>query len=411
MASRYRSRTLFWTIAGAALGVAGGAALDVIHFGPEDKRATQATAAAEDGLDGLRIFLDTCADHPGVHEASYNSAIARLNAAQDSYRSGEIPAASEHLEAGREFARRACHDLATKGLDAPGGDAGRSPGQEPLRDPTQSTTTPAGADSTRSPDETGTEQNPATSDGNGEQRRSASPREIENELQAEAGNEPVPIPNVVGVSWQKAAELLANDGFVFDFRHQVVDTAADEAVVGQSPAAGTLARPCCIVVEVTVKAPELEIAQPHGIPRVMIPEVVGLPLSDAVEILGSRLRVEYVDVGDHDKRHDIVLGQYPPPGEISAIYLEKLVYVGRSTDRALAAEEIESPLVETTTTAPEPNASNDPVAEEPAAEASESSSSSTGQPITTESTDTSSPTSTANRQPTDTETTTTTEAD
>ena len=113
----------------------------------------------------------------------------------------------------------------------------------------------------------------------------------------------LPVPNVVGLPKSQAANVLSVAGFQVGRVDGQISTASPDTVLQQDPKAGEQRPPGTSVNLITALA------------SIIVPSVVGLPLSKASDVLkAARLQVGQVDIVPSSPPFDTVIRQTPTAG-------------------------------------------------------------------------------------------------
>jgi beta-lactam-binding protein with PASTA domain len=120
-----------------------------------------------------------------------------------------------------------------------------------------------------------------------------------------AANQPVAVPNVVGLKEDPAVKLIEGAGFDANVEHAANPDIPKGTVMSQNPHAGTRIQ----------KGDQVTLIVSTGPPQVEVPNVVGMDYADAVQALSNaKLKAEKEEVFS-SKPADRVLKQDPPAGE------------------------------------------------------------------------------------------------
>jgi beta-lactam-binding protein with PASTA domain/tRNA A-37 threonylcarbamoyl transferase component Bud32 len=120
-----------------------------------------------------------------------------------------------------------------------------------------------------------------------------------------AANEPVAVPNVVGLKQQAAVNLITNAGFEPKVEHAANPDVEKGRVMSQNPDAGTRIQ----------KGDRVTLLVSTGPPQTSVPNVVGMDYADAVQALDdANLKAKKHEVFSQ-KRSGQVVAQNPKAGE------------------------------------------------------------------------------------------------
>jgi beta-lactam-binding protein with PASTA domain len=134
------------------------------------------------------------------------------------------------------------------------------------------------------------------------------------------GPKPVPVPPVVGVTYEQAAGTLQGAGFAVA-RRDVESNEPKGVVVQMDPSANTLASKGATITVFVSKGPK----------EFAVPDVTSFSRADAIATLrnsGFKVLVDLVDTTD-PSQDGVVLTQSPGPGETAKPGTTVTVTVGR----------------------------------------------------------------------------------